>query len=224
MAQTSLALTLTLRMLISAALLGALIFWPAGTFSFVPGWLFLGVLFSGFISYTLYFVGRDDDFLKRRMQMEEKETVQQRLIKSSAVIFLGAFVLPGFDHRYGWSQIPLLWVIVANAFLALSFVLQFWVFYTNRYAARTVEIQEGQELVKTGPYAIVRHPQYASLLVFFFAMPFALGTYWLLPVSLLSVLMFHIRIKNEEQVLREGLPGYTEYCEEVRFKMIPYVY
>jgi len=224
MAKQTLLARIIIRFVFGFGIMGALLFWPAGTLSFPAGWMFLGAMFLPGLFYTLYFYKHDRAFLERRMKMKEEQAVQKSLIKYMGIIYILGFMLPGFDFRYGWSQIPLEWIIAGNVVIVFSFILVFFVFKENSYAARTIEIFEGQEVISTGPYAMVRHPMYTAVLLMFFAMPLALGTYWLFIPVVFSPLMFYFRIKNEEEVLREGLEGYIEYTDKVRYRLFPYVW
>ncbi|BBM84527.1 methyltransferase family protein [Candidatus Uabimicrobium amorphum] len=224
MNKKSLLLKILVRMVLSVVVFGLMLFWPAGTFSYTAGWIYLGVVYSFMLVMTSYFFKHDPALLERRMQMKEKEAEQKLLIKLASLIYLCGFFLPGFDYRYGWSEVPMELIIAANAVVMVGLIIVFWVFKANSYAARTIEVFDGQELVSTGPYAIVRHPMYTGVQLMLLATPIALGSYWMLIPFALSPLFFYFRIKNEEKVLCEQLDGYLQYREEVRYRMFPYIW
>lgn len=222
--KANLLLRMLIRLVLSVGFFLLLLFLPAGTWNYTAAWMYLGVMYGFMLLVTTYFFFHDPAFLERRMKMKEKEQEQKILIKISAIVYLAAYLIPGFDFRYGWSQMSFVWVVVGNLLVFLGYLLVFLVFRANSYAARTVEVEAGQKLVSTGPYALVRHPMYTGVLLMFLATPLALGSYWMfLPASLLPWFLY-FRILNEEKVLREQLDGYVAYCERVRFRMIPYVW
>lgn len=209
------------RVIGGIAVMGAMLFWPAGTFGYWPGWVFLGALFGPMLFMTVYFIRRDPKLLERRMKMKEEQTTQKWVIGLFGIVSYGSLILCGFDFRYGWSQLPAAVVIAANAVIVLGFAMFFWVLKTNSYAARTVEVEAEQELIDSGPYAIVRHPMYTAVTPIMLMIPLALGSLWALPPMVLVIPALVFRIRNEEEVLRKELAGYVEYCERVRWRLIP---
>jgi len=201
-----------------------LFFVPAGTLDYWQAWAYIAVIFIPASLVILYFLKNDPGFMERRMTYKEKEAKQQMIVKLGLVIFLIGFLIPGFDHRFGWSSVPPEWVIVADAVVFLSYIMIFLVFKENSYAGRTIEVTGGQKVISTGPYAIIRHPMYLGAMSMYIATPIALGSYLALPLFLLIVPIFILRILNEEEVLRRELPGYTGYCEKTRYRLVPYIW
>jgi protein-S-isoprenylcysteine O-methyltransferase Ste14 len=148
------------RLAMAFPALGALFFWPAGTFNYWEAWVYLAILFGAMITITSYFSQRDPDLLVRRMGKREREIKQQWIVGLTAVYFLQAYLLPGFDQRYGWSNVAMWVVLAADGIVVLGFVFLLQVFKANSYAARVIVVEEGQEVISTGPYALVRHPMY----------------------------------------------------------------
>ena len=208
----------------AVAFTAAVFFLPAGTLDFYQAWIFMGVIFIPAFFVITYFLKRDPELLRRRMQYKEKEIQQKKIIIVADVIFFVAFLMPGFDHRYGWSDVPFWLVIVSNAIVFLSYLLCFLVFKKNSYASRIIEVQKDQKVISTGPYAVVRHPMYVAVICMMVFMPLALGSYWSLIPYLLVIPVIVLRILNEEKVLREQLKGYIEYCKKTRFRLIPHVW
>ena len=204
--------------------LGGIFFGTAGTFAYWEGWLFLAVLFLPMLGALVYLFRRDPALLERRMRTREQETQQRWIIGLSMIAFLFAYVLPGLDYRFGWSHVPVWLVWVAAVIVLLGYGLFFLVMRENSYASRVVEVNTGQKVIDTGPYAIVRHPMYVAALLMFLAGPLALGSYWALIPSLLTIWVFVARILNEEMVLVRDLPGYPAYMQRVRFRLVPGVW
>ena len=197
---------------------------PAGTFDFWQLYLYVAVLMGPMIFVVLYFLKNDPEFLVHRLTMKEKERVQKKIISLSAIAYLVGFLLPGLDRRFGWSEIPTAIVLAADVLVMTSYIFVVYVFKHNRYASRVIEVQKNQTVISTGPYSIVRHPMYSGMFIMFFSTPIALGSYWAVIPFALMPLTFFFRILNEEKVLSEQLPGYKEYCEKVRYRLIPYVW
>lgn len=205
-------------------LVGLALFVPAGTFDYWQAWLYIAVLFIPFSIAMLYFLLSDPEFIKRRMQFREKEKAQKKIISVSTFIFLIGFLLPGLDRRFGWSAVPHELVLAADALVFLGYLLVFLVLRENRYASRTIGVEEGQKVVAAGPYSVVRHPMYAGTLLMFLLTPVALGSYVALLPFLLFLPLLALRILNEEEVLLRELPGYKEYCAKTRYRLIPFVW
>ncbi|MFH1520708.1 MAG: isoprenylcysteine carboxylmethyltransferase family protein [Candidatus Micrarchaeota archaeon] len=210
--------------LIGVIALGLFFFVPAGTIDYWQAWVYLFILFVPAFFVSSYFLGRDPKFLERRMKMKEKEIEQKLIVKLSGVIFLIGFLIPGFDRRFGWSSIPSEFVLVAEAFVVIGYILIFLVFKENHYASRTVEVEKGQKVIITGPYSIVRHPMYVGVLVMFLATPIALGSYFALPIFLLMIPLLVYRIFNEEKILLRDLAGYKKFCQKTRYRLIPFIW
>jgi len=212
---------LTLRIVLGIAFTGALLLLPSGSWAFWPAWLYLAVLFGPMLAVTFYFLRHDRALLHRRMESREVEPAQRMIITISALVCIGGFLLPGLDFRYGWSSLPVAVILAANLCVFLGYLVTFWVLKTNSYAARTIRVETDQRVIDTGPYAKVRHPMYTGVMVMMLASPLALGSLAALPAFLLLPPLLIGRILNEEKVLREQLAGYTEYCERVRYRLVP---
>ena len=213
-----------LLFLATPVLLGAAFFLPAGTLEYWEAWAYMGVLLVPAALVVAYFLKKDPGFLRRRMRTKEKEARQKSIIKASVFIFIIAFLIPGLDRRFGWSEVPAEIVVAADALVFLGYVLIFLTFRENSYAGRTVVVEKGQKVVTTGPYSIIRHPMYLGTLVMFTATPVALGSYVAVPLFLLLVPIIVLRTMNEEEVLRRDLPGYVEYCKKTRHRIIPFIW
>ena len=204
--------------------MGIFILLPAGTFIFWEAYAYFATLLIPAAFVISYFLKRDPAFLERRAKMNEKEAQQKIIVILSIIPYMAGFILPGFDHRFGWSDIPVYIVIIADLLVLLSYIYIFFVFKENSYAARVVEVEDDQKVISTGPYSMVRHPMYLGVLVMFLSTPIALGSYWaVIPFALMPVILV-FRILNEEKVLSEQLPGYSEYCKNVRFRIIPFIW
>ena len=155
------------------------------------------------------------------MRTREREPEQQRIIALSAPILLLAFLIPGFDHRFGWSNVPVWGVLAADFIVLLGYGLFFLVLRENRYASRVIEVEQEQQVIRSGPYARVRHPMYLGILVFYLASPLALGSYWAMLPALLNIPILVARIRNEESVLVRDLKGYQDYMQQTRYRLIP---
>jgi protein-S-isoprenylcysteine O-methyltransferase Ste14 len=218
---SQLGLTIAIRLISFLILMLVLLFLPAGTFRFWQAWLFLAVLFLPVLVVGTYLYRNDRELLERRMRLKEKQAAQRVIIALSWVYLLITFTLPGFDHRFGWSDVPVWVVILANFLILTGYALVAWVFRTNSYASRIIEINEGQRVIDSGPYALIRHPMYLGTMLMYIMMPVALGTWWGLIPSVLIIPIISARIGREEQLLVKELSGYEEYCEKVRFRLIP---
>jgi len=200
------------------------IFLPAGTFDYWQAWAYMAVVFIPALFVITYFYKKDPEFLERRMRYHEKEKPQQLIIKVAWVLFIIGSLLPGLDHRFGWSNVPKDIVIAADAIVFLGYIICILAFKENRYAARTVGVDKGQTVVTTGPYAIIRHPMYFGAIILWVLTPVALGSFWALPPFLLLPIVMFYRIKNEEELLLRKLPGYKEYCQKTRYRLIPFIW
>ena len=205
-------------------LVGALVFLPAGTFAFPNGWLLMGILFVPMFCAGLVMMAKNPYLLSRRLDAKEKEAEQSLVVKLSGLMFLAGFILAGLDFRFGWLPLPG-WVSTVGAvFFLLSYLMYAEVLRENTYLSRTIEVQEGQTVVDTGLYSIVRHPMYSATLVLFLSMPLVLGSLISFVVFLAYPAIIAKRIRNEEKVLEEGLQGYREYKQKVKYRLIPYIW
>jgi protein-S-isoprenylcysteine O-methyltransferase Ste14 len=201
--------------------LGTVIFLPAWTFNYWQAWIYLLVLCVPMIFLVRYLYKHDPELLERRMRLREKQKTQKLIVALSWPFFLLAFVIPGFDNRFGWSNVPLAVVIISDLLALLGYLFIALVFKTNSYASRIIEIEKGQRVITTGPYKIIRHPMYLGMLVFYMSSPLALGSYWAVIPALLILPVLVGRIIGEEKELLEKLEGYKEFVEKTKYRLIP---
>ena len=222
--QPGLARTVWTRLLLAIPALGALLFLPAGTLAYWEAWLYLAILLIPMFCVFRYLLKNDPQLLARRMQMRERELAQRRIIAASSLYFLVVFTLPGFDQRWGWSDVPPWAVIAADLVVLFGYGIFISVLRENQYASRTIQVEQGQRVISSGPYAFVRHPMYLGVTLMYLATPIALGSYWALLPALLIVPILVARIVNEEKVLERDLPGYREYERVTRYRLLPRVW
>ena len=200
---------------------GALLFLPAWTLRYTGAWLFLALLFVPMLIMGLVLFFKAPALLEKRLNNKEKEKTQQGVIALSGLLFPVGFVLSALDFRFGWSAVPTWVVIVASVLFLVGYGMYAEVMRENAYLSRTVEVQEGQQVISTGLYGVVRHPMYLATLLMFLPMPLILGSFWgLIPFGLYPVVIV-IRILNEETVLTRELVGYAEYKTKVKYRLIP---
>ena len=205
-------------------LAGLLLFLPAGTFAYPQAWLLLGILFVPMFIAGLIMMKKSPDLLRKRLNVKEEQSEQKTVIVLSGLMFLAAFIAAGLNFRFSWIRLPA-WVPYAAAILFLTgYALYAEVLRENVWLSRTIEVQENQKVIDTGLYGIVRHPMYMSTLLLFLSMPLVLGSVISFVIMLLYIPIIAKRIRNEEQVLEEGLEGYAEYRKRVRYKVIPFVW
>jgi protein-S-isoprenylcysteine O-methyltransferase Ste14 len=212
------------RVVVAPTLLGAILFGAAGTFRYWEAWLTLGVFFVPMSGALVYFVRHAPDLLERRMKAREERPRQKRIVLLSVPVYLGMLAVPGLDHRFGWSSVPTALVVFSACMMLAGYILLLRVMLENRFASRTIRVEEDQELVTTGSYAVVRHPMYLGVVVMFAFMPLALGSWWALVPALLMPVLLALRILDEEEALVEELPGYPEYMQATRKRLIPGVW
>lgn len=210
-----------IRFGLGVPLLGLLLLLPAGTVAYWQAWVYLGVIVGLLVFAFVRFLRLDPQFLARRIRTREKERAQRWVVALSGPVYVALFVVPALDVRFGWSHVPARAVLAADLVAAAGYGLILRVFDVNRFAGRTVEVEEAQVVIATGPYAIVRHPMYLGVQVMFTATPIALGSYWGVIVALPLAATLVARILDEERVLVRDLPGYTEYRNRTRFRLIP---
>ncbi len=221
---TKLFVQAIVKFLSGLVMVALLLFLPAGTLAWWQAWLLIGILFIPMFIAGLIMMKKTPDLLRRRLDVREKQGEQKTVIAMSGLMFLAAFIVAGLNFRYGWIVLPS-WVSIASAVVfLLSYALYAEVLRENVWLSRTVEVQENQKVVDTGLYGIVRHPMYMSTLLLFLSMPLVLGSVISFVIILAYIPIIAKRIRNEEQVLENGLEGYAEYKKRVRYKVIPFVW
>jgi protein-S-isoprenylcysteine O-methyltransferase Ste14 len=222
---------LSLRAFVSLVILilvmVALVFGAAGTLRYWQGWAFLACYFAASIAITLYLARRDPALLARRMRggpWAEKEPTQKVIMSITSVGFVALLVLPGLDHRFGWSHMPAVMAVAGDLLMLLGWLGILRVFQENSFTSSTIELAADQRVISTGPYAIVRHPMYAAALLMLLGIPIALGSWWgvLVVIALLPALIW--RLLDEERFLGRSLPGYVAYRERVRYRLLPRIW
>ena len=205
-------------------LVGLLIFLPAGTLAYAQGWLLMGLLFGPMFIAGLVMLAKSPDFLAKRLDVKEKRSAQQGVVKLSGLMFIAGFVVAGLDYRFGWSQMPKAVTVAASVLFLLAYLLYAEVMRENAYLSRTIQVEEGQTVVSTGLYGIVRHPMYMATLLLFLVMPLVLGSWWaLIPFACYPAIIIS-RLKDEEELLTRELAGYEEYKEKVKYRIIPFIW
>jgi len=205
-------------------IVGAMLFLPAGGFDYMNGWLFIGLLFLPMLVLGVVLYLKAPELLEKRLDAKEKQDTQKRVVAVSGLLFVAGFIVAGLDHRFGWSYVPGWVVILASVVLVASYGLYAEVMRENAYLSRTIEVQEGQKVVDTGLYGVVRHPMYGATVLLFLSIPVVLGSWWSLLCFVPYVPVIAARIGNEEQVLEAELPGYKEYKTRVKYRLIPCIW
>ncbi len=223
-----LALKAWLSLAIMALVMALLIFVSAGTIDYWQAWLFLIVFFLAGAFHTAYANRHDPALLQRRMSggpTAEKETTQKIIMVFASIGFIGLLIVPALDRRLQWTAgVPVILVVAGNLFIAIGFYIVFIVFRENSFAAATIQVMEEQKVIATGPYAVVRHPMYAGAMLYCIGIPLALGSYWGFAALGLMFPFIIWRLFDEEHLLRKELPGYSEYCETHRWRLVPGVF
>lgn len=212
------------KFLLGVVLVGLLVFWSAGTFRYWQGWLFMVILFIPMFLAGVVMLIKNPALLQKRLNAKEKEREQNIVVKLSGLMFLLGFIVAGLTVRFGWYILPKGVSIVAAVVFLAAYTLYGEVLRENTYLSRTIEVQEGQRVVDTGLYGIVRHPMYSVTAVLFLAMPLVLGAVFSFVIFLIYPFLIAKRIRNEEQVLTAELEGYAAYKEKVRWKMVPFIW
>ena len=212
------------KFLLGVVLVGVLVFLPAGTLNFFNGWLFMALLFVPMFGAGIVMMCKNPSLLESRLRAKEKQNDQSLVVKLSGLMFIGGFVVAGLGYRFGWYLLPRSVSIAgAVAFLA-AYLLYAEVLRENTYLSRTIEVQEGQKVIGTGLYGIVRHPMYSATLLLFLSMPVMLGSVYAFVIFLAYPLLIAKRIRGEEAFLEQELSGYREYKQKVKYRMIPFVW
>jgi protein-S-isoprenylcysteine O-methyltransferase Ste14 len=213
-----------IRLVAGVGILLAVLLWAAGTVAYWEAWLYVGVLFLAIALVFVYLLANDPELLERRLRTREQRRRQGLIVRLAAICFALTFVLPGLDRRFGWSHVPAAVVIAADAVVLLGYGLFVLALRENSYASRVVEVETAQQVVTTGPYALVRHPMYLAVLAMTLASPVALGSWWAVIPASAMVAILVARIKDEEQLLVKELGGYRAYMQTTRDRLIPGVW
>ena len=208
-------------------ILGVVLFAPAWTFRYWQGWVYLAAFAGAAAVLTAYLWRHDPKLLERRVNAgpaAETEKSQKWIQALAAAAFFAEMIVPAIDHRFGWSHVPVGFVIAGDVLVLLGFFVVFLVFKENTFTSATIQVDPTQRVVSTGPYAVVRHPMYAGVLILLFGTPLALGSWWGLLMVVPMVFVLVLRILDEERFLRRGLAGYVDYCGRVRFRLVPFIW
>ena len=212
------------KYLAGLVLVGLLVFLPAGTLHYSGGWLFCGLLFVPMLLLGIVLYLKALGLLEKRLESKEKETEQKQVVSLSLLMFVGGFILAGLDFRFGWLPMPMGVQVGAGVVLLVAYALYAEVMRENAYLSRTVQVQEGQQVVDTGLYGIVRHPMYSATVLLFLAIPLVLGSWIAFVVFLLYPALLVKRIRNEEAMLSAELAGYQAYMKKVKWRMFPLIW
>ena len=212
------------KFLLGVVLVGVLIFLPAGTFAYANGWLLMGVLFLPMFAAGIVMMCKNPTLLQSRLNAKEKQKDQNFVVKLSGLMFAAGFVLAGLGYRFGWYTLPLWATRMGTVLFLTAYALYAEVLRENTYLSRTVEVREGQKVIDTGLYGIVRHPMYSATVLLFLSIPLILGSLYALLVFLLYPFLIAKRIKGEETFLEQELDGYHEYKQKVKYRLLPFVW
>lgn len=213
-----------IKFVMGILIVGVLLFFPAGTFDYWQAWLLIAILFIPMFFAGIIMMLKSPELLQKRLNADEKESEQKKVIALSGSMFLVAFIVAGLNIRFGWFILPAWISYVAASIFLFAYIIYAEVLRENMYLSRTVEVQENQKVIDTGLYGIVRHPMYMVTLFLFLSMPLVLGSVFSFLILLLYIPIIRKRIKNEEKVLEQGLQGYLEYEKKVKYKIIPYIW
>lgn len=213
-----------IKFLLGVALVGVLIFLPAGTFSYFNGWLLMGILFVPMLFAGIVMMFKNPDLLRSRLNAKEKQQEQSLIVKMSGLMFFSGFIVAGLGVRFHWYVLPKGVAVGAAAVFLVAYILYAEVMRENTYLSRTIEVRENQKVIDTGLYGIVRHPMYSSTLLLFLSMPIVLGSVYSFLIFLAYPFIIVKRIKHEEKFLEEELDGYREYKRKVKFRLIPFIW
>lgn len=212
------------RIIMIIPMLMLFFFLPAGTWNYWQAWVYMGVLITPMFFAMIYLIKKDPELLERRMRLREKRGEQRLIIKVSLVFFLLAFILPGFDRRFRWSDVPMGLVIASDICILIGYLIIFRVMQINTFASRVIEVASEQKVIDTDLYSIVRHPMYVGAILLYVASPLALGSYWAVLPAIVIIPIIVARIKDEEAALDKDLAGYLEYKQRTKYRLIPFIW
>ena len=213
-----------MKFTLGAAMVGLLLFLPAGSLRYSGGWLLMGLLFVPMLAAGFVMLVKSPDFLRKRLDAKEKQATQKGVLALSGLMFIGGFVVAGLDFRFGWSAVPTAVSVIASVLFLLAYLLYAEVMRENAYLSRTIRVEEGQTVVDTGLYGIVRHPMYSATLLLFLAMPLILGSWYALIIFAFYPAIIILRLKDEEELLSRELKGYAEYKQKVKYRLLPFIW
>jgi protein-S-isoprenylcysteine O-methyltransferase Ste14 len=216
-----------LALVVVTLVMCALLFGSAGTIRYWQAWVYVAIFVVASVPTSVYLMKKDPALLARRMRggpIFEKERTQRIIMTFTSLGFIAILVVPGLDRRFGWSAVPAWAVVLGDLLVAIGFLLIFVVYHANTFTAATIQVAPGQTVISTGPYAIVRHPMYASGALYMFGIPLALASYWgyLALAAMMPFLLW--RLVDEERILRRDLPGYADYRRRVRYRLVPFIW
>jgi len=215
------------QLLLFPFVMGALLFLPAGTLDYWEAWVFVAVFFACTAAFGIWLMIKDPKLLERRMNVgpaAEKERTQKIIVVFALLSFTLTGILPALDHRFGWSDVPMSVVILGDILIALSYLAFYFVLRENPYGAATIQVEENQRVISTGPYALVRHPMYTGALILMLGIPLALGSWWSILMFIPGVAVIRWRLLDEERFLSKNLAGYMEYQNKVPYRLVPFVW
>ncbi len=212
------------KYIIGLIFVGLLLFLPAQTFQFWNAWLLIALLFIPMFILGIVLFLKNKNLLKKRLKNKEKQKTQKLVILISLIIFVAGFIIASLDFKFGWSNIPFGLVVFASIVLVASYILFAIVLKQNTYLSRTIEVSENQKVIDTGLYGVIRHPMYLAMCLLYLSFPLVLGSWFAFILFLAFPFVLAIRIKNEEEFLKQNLDGYIEYMDKVKYKMIPFIW
>ena len=220
----SLLVQAMLKFIFGVLLVGTLIFLPAGTLSFINGWLLMIILFVPMLFAGIVIFVKNPELLKKRLDAKEKQKEQSLVVRLSGLMFIAGFVVAGLGYRLSWWMLPFWVSVTASVVFVAAYIFYAEVLRENTYLSRTITVCEGQKVIDTGLYGIVRHPMYSATLFLFLSMPLVLGSVYAFVVFFAYPFIIATRIKHEEQLLEKELSGYTQYKKKVKYRLIPFVW
>ena len=212
------------KYMLGLLLVGLLVFLPAGTLNYTGGILFLSLLFIPILILGVVLFLKAPELLQKRLNNKETESTQKTVVALSALVFISGFIVAGLDFRFGWSSLPTAVTVIASVLFIAAYALYAEVMRENAYLSRTIKVEENQKVIDTGLYGVVRHPMYSATVLLFLMIPLILDSLLAFIIFLFYPILIAVRIKNEEKVLTEQLPGYREYKKKVRFRLIPFIW
>ena len=212
------------KFIVGFIIIALLLFIPAGTLNYWNAWLFICILFVPMFIVGIILMIKSPDLLHKRLNSKEKESEQEVVLLLAGVMFICGFVVSGLNYRFEWIILPKMIVFIATSIFLFGYVLYAEVLRENMYLSRIIEIQENQKVIDTGLYSIIRHPMYLSTILLFLSIPLVLGSLFSFLIFLIYPVIIARRIRNEEQVLEEGLKGYSEYKKKVKYRVIPFIW